>query len=262
MVYSLALNSDGRLLAGTGNNGSLLVIDGHGVYAQLAKAGASQITGISKSSNGKTYLCTANPGKVFSLGPEYEAEGTFESQSFDAKLYSQWGRIEWWGPPATTASAKSPKDSKQQPRLELYVRTGNTEDPGKEWSPWFRPYTSTDSPVGAPPARFLQWKAVIHDGRPGDGIDWVNVAYLPTNVAPVIDAIALQDPGVKVQIPMGMTIPGNVALKQPAIPNPNPSANVNMNAPAAPKFEMQPQGSVQKGYQSVLWAAHDDNDTT
>jgi hypothetical protein len=258
VVYSLGLNSDGRLLAGTGNNGSLLVIDGRGVYAQLAKAGAAQITGISKASNGKAYLCTANPGKVFSLGPEYEAEGSFESQSFDAKLYSQWGRIEWWGPPATGGADKN--TNHKSPRLEFYVRTGNTEDPGKEWSEWFGPYSSTDTPVGAPSARFLQWKAVIHDGRPGDGIDWVSVSYLQTNVAPVIDAIALQDPGVRVQAPVGMTIGGTVALKQPVVPNPNPSIAANINPPSTPKFEIQPQASPQKGYQSVLWAAHDDND--
>ena len=46
VVYALGLNSDGRLLAGTGNNGSLLVIDGRGVYAQLAKCGSAQITGL------------------------------------------------------------------------------------------------------------------------------------------------------------------------------------------------------------------------
>jgi hypothetical protein len=258
IVYALGLNSDGRLLAGTGNNGSLLVIDGRGVYAQLAKAGAGQITGISKASDGKAYLCTANPGKVFSLGPEYEAEGTFESQSFDAKLYSQWGRIEWWGAPSTADPDKN-KNS-QAPRLELYVRTGNTEDPGKEWSEWYGPYSSTDTPVAAPAARFLQWKAVIHDGRPGDGIDWVSVSYLQTNIAPVIDAIALQDPGVRVQAPMGVTIGANVALKQPAVPNPNPSTTINVNPPPTTKFELQPQASLQKGYQSVLWAAHDDND--
>ena len=257
IVYALGLNSDGRLLAGTGNNGSLLVIDGRGVYAQLAKAGAAQITGISKASNGKVYLCTANPGKVFSLGPEYEAEGTFESQSFDAKLYSQWGRIEWWSPPASSSSDKN--SGNKSPRLEFYVRTGNTEDPGKEWSDWYGPYSSTDTTVGAPAARFLQWKAVIHDGRTGDGIDWVSVSYLQANVAPVIDAIALQDPGVRVQAPMGVTIGANVALKQPTVPNPNPSVAVNINPPPQ-KFEMQPQASVQKGYQSVLWAAHDDND--
>ena len=260
IVFSLGLNSDGRLLAGTGNNGSLLVIDGRGIYAQLAKSGSSQITGISRASNGKVYLCTANPGKVFSLGPEYEPEGTFESQSFDAKLFSQWGRIEWWGPPAANEAAQNTKNSKE-PRLEFFVRSGNTEDPGKEWSAWFGPYTTPDTPVQAPPARFLQWKAVIHDGRPGDGIDWVSVAYLPKNVAPVIDGIAMQDPGVRAQVPLGVINQGNVALKQPTAQSPNPLTSViNVTTSASPKFEMQPQGTQQKGWQSVLWSAHDDND--
>jgi outer membrane protein assembly factor BamB len=259
VVYALGMNSDGRLLAGTGNNGSLLVIDGRGVYAQLAKAGSAQITGISHQSNGKVYLCTANPGKVFSLGPDYEAEGTFESQSFDAKLYSQWGRLEWWGPPATTLAVKNAKQSKE-PRLEFFVRSGNTEDPGKEWSTWFGPYTSTEAPIEAPPARFLQWKAIIHDGRPGDGIDWVSVAYEPKNVAPVIDGIAMQDPGVRVQAPMGITVGGNVALRQPPAPNLAQGGVVIGNPSAPPKFEAQPQGTPQKGYQSVLWSAHDDNE--
>ncbi|HYA63076.1 MAG TPA: hypothetical protein VED66_07715 [Candidatus Sulfotelmatobacter sp.] len=258
VVYALGLNSDGRLLAGTGNTGSLLVIDGRGVYAQLAKSGSSQITGISHASGGKVYLCTANPGKVFSLGPEFEPEGTFESQSFDAKLYSQWGRIEWWGAPGA-GIGKTTKDSKE-PRLEFYVRSGNTEDPGKEWSAWYGPYTTSDTPVEAPPARFLQWKAVIHDGRPGDGIDWVNVAYLPKNVAPVIDGIAIQDPGVRAQAPMGMVgQPANVALKQPATPNPA-GGPTGVVITTTAKFEIQAQGILQKGYQSVLWSAHDDND--
>src|SRR5579863_9579650 len=60
VVYALGLNSDGRLLAGTGNNGSLLVIDGRGIYAQLAKSGSAQVTGIAKNSAGKVFLCTAN----------------------------------------------------------------------------------------------------------------------------------------------------------------------------------------------------------
>jgi WD40 repeat protein len=255
VVYALGLNADGRLLAGTGNTGSLLVIDGHGVYAQLAKSGSAQITGISKGANGKVFLCTANPGKVFSLGPEYEAEGTFESQSFDAKLFSRWGRIEWWGAPAVSAQSKG---TSKEPRLEFYVRSGNTEDPGKEWSKWFGPYTTTASQVEAPSARFFQWKAVIHDGRPGDGIDWVSVAYLPRNVMPVIDGIAMQDAGVRAQAPQVIGgQPGNVALKQPQAPT--PSGVVITSGPAA-KFESQPQGTQQRGYQTVLWTAHDDND--
>src|SRR6202022_633525 len=96
VVYSLGLGADGRLLAGTGNNGALLAIDSKGVSAQLAKSGSAQITGISRSKDGKVFVCTANPGKVFSVGPEFEAEGTYESRSFDAQIFSQWGRLEWW----------------------------------------------------------------------------------------------------------------------------------------------------------------------
>jgi outer membrane protein assembly factor BamB len=259
VVYSLALNSDGRLLAGTGNAGTLLAIDGRGVFAQLAKAASAQITGIARNSSGKLFLCTANPGKVFSLGPEYEAEGTYESRSFDAQLFSQWGRLDWWSPPPTPekSGAKS-SGSANPPRLEFFVRSGNTEDPGKEWSRWFGPHTKPGS-VEMPPSRFAQWKAVIHDGHPGDGLDWVSLAYLPRNVAPVIDGIALQDPGVRAQattiIQSGQQ--PSVNLRQPQISNPT---GVVITQSSPPRFEQPPQGFREKGFQSVLWSAHDDND--
>jgi outer membrane protein assembly factor BamB len=259
VVYSLALNSDGRLLAGTGNNGALLAIDGRGVFAQLAKAGSAQITGIARSSAGKLFLCTANPGKVFSVGPEYEPEGTYESRSFDAQLFSKWGRLDWWSPPAAPSDKRAEKSS-GAPRLEFFVRSGNTEDPGKEWSRWFGPYSKLGSNAECPPARFAQWKAVIHDGRAGDGISWVSLAYLPRNVAPVIDAIAVQDPGVRAQanaiIPTGQQ--PSVNLRQPQTSNP---AGVVVTQSSSPtRFEQPPQGFRDKGYQSVLWSAHDDND--
>jgi hypothetical protein len=258
VVYALGLASDGRLLAGTGNAGALLAVDGHGVFAHLAKSGSAQITGIARNSSGKVFLCTANPGKIFSVGPEYEAEGTFESRSFDAQLFSQWGRLEWWSPPPAV-SAKSSANS-NEPRLEFFVRSGNTEDPGREWSRWHGPYGKSGSAMEAPSARFVQWKAVIHDGRPGDGFDWVSLAYLPRNVAPIIDGIALQDPGVRAQSMMGMSSgqPTTVMVRMP--PSPNISGMVITQSSAPPRFEQPPQGTLQKGYQSVVWTVHDEND--
>jgi WD40 repeat protein len=258
VVYSLGLASDGRLLAGTGNNGALLAIDGRGVFAQLAKAGSAQITGIVRNSSGRVFLCTANPGKVFSVGPEYEAEGTFESRSFDAQLFSQWGRLEWWSPPPASAAPSSAHSN--DPRLEFFVRSGNTEDPGREWSRWFGPYTKSGAAVEAPSARFAQWKAVIHDGRPGDGIDWVSLAYLPHNVAPVIDGIALQEAGVRAQSQLGIPSnqPAPVTLKMP--PAPSTTGVIITQSSTPPRFEQPPQGTLQKGFQSVIWTAHDDND--
>ena len=260
-VYALGLASDGRLLAGTGNSGALLAIDGRGVFAQLAKAGSSQITGIVENPSGKVFLCTSNPGKVFSLGPEYEAEGTYESHSFDAQLFSQWGRIEWWSPPATSPKSGSGSSAARgnEPRVEFFVRSGNTDDPGKEWSRWFGPYTKSGAATEAPSARFAQWKAVIHDGRPGDGLDWVSLAYLPRNVAPAIDGIAIQEPGVRAQSPTVVTSsqPPPVTLKMPTAPT---AAGVTITQTSSSRFEQPPQGVMQKGYQTVLWTAHDDND--
>jgi outer membrane protein assembly factor BamB len=258
VVYALGLASDGRLLAGTGNAGALLAVDGHGVFAHLAKSGSAQITGIARNSSGKVFLCTANPGKIFSVGPEYEAEGTFESRSFDAQLFSQWGRLEWWSPPPA-ASTKSSVNS-NEPRLEFFVRSGNTEDPGREWSPWHGPYKKSGNAMEVPSARFVQWKAVVHDPRPGGGFDWVSLAYLPRNVAPIIDGIALQDPGVRAQSIVGMSSgqPTTVMLRMP--PAPNISGMVITQSSAPPRFEQPPQGTLQKGYQSVVWTAHDEND--
>jgi hypothetical protein len=147
--------------------------------------------------------------------------------------------------------------------LEFYVRTGNTEDPGKEWSKWYGPYSGNGAETEAPPARFAQWKAVIHDGRPGDGIEWVNLAYQPKNVAPLIDGIMIQDPGVRAQGQPAMATGAApvVQLKFPPAPPAAGSVIISQSSGSGtPKFDVPPQGTMQKGYQSVLWTAHDDND--
>src|SRR6202166_1454473 len=263
LVYSLGLGADGRLLFGTGNNGALLAIDSKGVFAQLAKSGSSQITGISGDKNGRVFICTANPGKVFSVGPEFEAEGTYESRSFDAQNFSQWGRLEWWSPrtaPNTSSAAKKSSAHDTEPRVEFFVRSGNTEDPGKEWSTWYGPYTHSGVEMEIPPARFAQWKAVIHGGQPGDGVDWASLAYLPRNIAPVVDGIAMQEPGVRANatniISAGQ--PTTVTLKLP--PATNTSGLIITQSSTPPRFEPPPQGVQQKGYATVLWTAHDDNE--
>jgi hypothetical protein len=264
VVYSLGLASDGRLLAGTGNNGALLAIDRRGVYAQLAKAGSAQITGMVRNAQGKIFLCTANPGKVFSVGPDYEPEGTYESRSFDAQLFSQWGRLEWWSPPSVgenaAHAAKNSKILSDSPRLEFFTRSGNTEEPNTEWSRWYGPYEQSGTAVAAPSARYVQWKAVIHGGRPGDGLEWASIAYLPRNVAPVIDGIALQEPGVRAQATFVLSAgqPQSVTLRTP--PAENPTGVIIMQSGPPAKFEQPPQAVQQKGYATVVWSAHDAND--
>jgi hypothetical protein len=271
VIYALGLLPNGKLLLGSGNQGAVLELEGNHIYSRLVHAASRQITSIAAGPGGKLFLAGANPGKIFTLGPGDEPEGTFESQPFDAHIFSRWGRTEWWGQniaPARNASGA---------RIEFYARSGNTSDPENNWTAWAGPYSNVSGDkLDCPPARFLQWKAVLHGGATGPApeIDWVSVAYLPKNVSPEVTAIALQSPGVRVQ---GIALQGPGAEPQTSVqlrmPQPATSAASSINSTftvasganpgtqAGPaRFDPVPQGFSQKGYQAVLWTAQDAND--
>src|SRR5579863_7787131 len=184
VVYSMGLLPDGKLLLGTGNDGAVLKLDGNHVFSRLVKASSRQVTAIAGGPGGKLFLAAANPGKVFSLGPENETEGTFESQPFDAHIFSRWGRTMWLGENAGAASNGSAA------RITIYARSGNTSDPDSNWSDWSGPYANpSGDKLDCPAARFVQWKAVLRGGGSSStapAIDWFSIAYLPKNIAPEV----------------------------------------------------------------------------
>jgi WD40 repeat protein len=259
LVFALGFSATGKLLLGTGNTGNLIEIEGNDVYSTVATTASSQVTSFVARPDGKIFVAAANPAKIFTLGPGYETSGTFESDTFDAKIFSHWGRITWFGENGAT-----------QGKVEFYARSGNTSDPQDNWSPWAGPYKDPGATaIDCPPARFVQWKLVFLNGASDEGgipsVSWVSLAYLPKNVAPVIDDIAVQDPGIRAAgYPMPANGPGNptsVVLRGPHSANAASSVQImTADQVAGSKTEVAPQGFEQKSYQSVLWSAHDDND--
>jgi hypothetical protein len=269
VVYSMGLLPGGKLLLGTGNDGVVLELEGNHIFSKLVKASARQVTAIATAPGGKLFLAAANPGKVFTLGPENESEGTYESQPFDAHIFSRWGRTVWWG------ENVAPTNNTGASRIAIYARSGNTSDPDSNWSDWAGPYANpSGDKLDCPAARFVQWKAVLRGGgsNTAPAIDWFSIAYLPKNIPPEVTAIALQDAGVRVQ---GISLPPVGSGPQPPAqlrmpqPPPSGSANTAFNITPVPApgsssgpahFDPVPQGTSQKGYQSVLWTAEDAND--
>jgi len=83
----------------------------------------------------------------------------------------------------------------------------------------------------------------------------------------VMDDIVIQDPGVRVQgfaaIPGGPGTPTAVQLRLPQRPGAQTFVNFGATADALQRMgrvDVTPQGFSEKGYASVLWSAHDDND--
>ena len=224
LVYALGFDQHGRLLAGTGNRGHIFAINGVDDFTDLIKASATQITAFAAAPGGGLYASSSNLGKIFVLGPGPESEGTYESDVFDAHIFSLWGR----------ASVRSAGN------IELYTRSGNVDNPDRNWSPWTRVNLSAGSELKVPPARFVQWKSVLHAGNPAPRVDEVLLTYLPKNVAPEIDEIIVQ-PGYHYQ-----PIPHVTGSEPPA--------------QGQPRFDPPPPAVRDRDSIGIRWLAHDDND--
>src|SRR5665811_2164619 len=114
-----------------------------------------------------SYASSSNLGKIFVLGPGSEAEGTYESDVFDARGFSLWGRA----------------NVRRTGNVELYARSGNVDNPDRNWSPWTRVDLAAGADPKVPPARFVQWKSVLHAGNAPASVDDVLLNFLPKNVA-------------------------------------------------------------------------------
>ena len=67
----------------------------------------------------------------------------------------------------------------------MFARSGNVDNPDRNWSPWTRIDLARDARTDIPPARFIQWRAVLKPANPPTQIDEIAINYLPKNVAPV-----------------------------------------------------------------------------
>ncbi len=223
LVYALAFDPAGQLLAGTGNKGKIYLIHGS-EYTDLVKASANQVTAFAPAPKGGLYAATSNLGKVFLLGPNSVSEGTYESDVFDARNFSRWGRVEVRG----------------TGNFEIFARSGNVDNPDRNWSSWKKVDLQKNLPVDAPPARFIQWKAVLHSGNPAAAVDSLTLNYLPKNVAPQVDDVTVS---IGSRVPLGTHIGGSG------------SAEASPFEPPVPTIH-------DRRYIAVKWKAHDDNDDT
>ncbi len=228
IVYALAFDSHDKLLAGTGNRGHVFAIEGQDEFSDLLKAPVSQVTGFAKAPGGGLYTASSNLGKIFVLGPGPQTEGSYESDVFDAKVFSRWGRAEFRGSGS----------------VDLLARSGNVDNPDRNWSPWKQVDLGKESEMGVPAARYAQWKAVLHAGNSKPTVDTVTLNYLPKNVAPEIEDVSVQI-GVRYQ---------------PLQKSASLSLGADMSGSSGGHFESPVPSMHDRDSIGVKWNAHDEND--
>src|SRR5689334_4567886 len=233
IVYALAFDAAGRLVAGTGNKGRIYAIEKNGDYTDLLRATANQVSAFSKAPGSGLYCSSSNLGKIFLMGNGTESEGTFESDVKDAQIFSRWGRAEVRG----------------RGNFELFARSGNVDNPDRNWSPWAKIDLAKDARTDIPAARFIQWRAVLKPANPPTMIDEVAINYLSKNVAPVVDDVVVQV-GARFQPQTHVSGPETVTINLG--PPPQQFSGTRMESP--------PTANKDRGFIAVRWGAHDEND--
>lgn len=249
--YDVVIEPSGSLLVGTGTEGKIFRVSGEPARATLlARASAKQVTALLRESSGRVIGAASNPGKLFALSPASARRGAYESDVRDAGNVATWGIVRW-------------RAVLNGGGLEVFTRSGNTATPDETWSAWSKPYSNADGQqITSPNARYLQWRVVMTAGSSGAGpvLTSVTTAYLPRNVRPEVSSITVHPAGAVFQRPFstGETeIAGfeeNTSDGRPA----NQSASAGPGqAPPAPALGRR---IYQKGLQTFVWKADDDND--
>jgi len=221
LVYALSFDAKGTLLAGTGNRGHIFAINGKDDYTDLLIASANQVTAFASAPDGSLYASSSNLGKVFTLGAHPAAEGSYDSDVFDAHIFSRWGRAYY----------------RSAGKVELYARSGNVDNPDRNWSAWEKVDAQKQGQLVIPPARFVQWRAVLLSGGIAPRLESVTLNYLSKNVAPEIDDISVQ--------------PATRYLPIPKLSD--------AGAPGG-HIDVPPTTTHDRDSIGVKWSAHDDND--
>jgi hypothetical protein len=229
VVYALAARPDG-LLALTGNRGRIFRIQDNGDYADVGHLEAQQGLAMTPAGRGSVLIATGNTGKLVEFGAQEKHE--YLSDVLDAGALARFGRVE-----IEPGSAG----------YDLMTRSGNVEQPVRGWSDW---QALSAGAVASPPGRFLQWKAVLHQGGTLSG---VGVNYLAVNAAPVVDDVVVV-PGARLTAQAQQS--GQAQTVNISLPSSSSAANVSFDAGSSANSIA---ATKDRTAITARWAAHDDN---
>ena len=244
-AFALALDPQGRPIIGTGEPGRIRLVTGPQQSTLLAQVPPSQVTALVASTT-PMYVATSNVGRVFALDPTLAESGRYLSEAWDARTVARWGRIGW--------RATLPQGAK----IEIATRTGNSAVPDDTWSEWSQPYAGADgSPIASPPGRFLQWRARLGRQGPGDGpvLSAVSVAYVQSNLPPVIKGLRVHPPGIIRDRPIVSAEPDPEQLAFTGI-------RIGDPGPGSAPTPLSEKRVYVRGMRALEWEADDPNGDT
>jgi len=250
--FDLLVEDGGSVLVSTGSAGKIYRLAGEPWRTMLlTRFDAQQVTAM-LGTGSLQYFATSNPAHIVRVEAGRAADGHFLSDAKDAGTVASWGALSWQAVQARPGG------------VQISTRSGNTPVPDDTWSDWAGPYPRAEGEaVKSPPARYLQWKAVLQNqGGEGPLLVSLSIAYLQRNLRPRVTAVTVYPPGIVFQkpYPTGEADIAGLGDASPEARVPVFSAPLGGATPPPSAGPTLGRRMYQKGLQALTWKAEDDND--
>ena len=190
-------------------------------------------------------FATTNAAAVYRLSSESERRGTFTSPALDAEQVSSFGGLRWRG--------HRPGDAE----VRFSARSGMSSTPDATWADWTAPAAGSEVALaGLPSGRYLQWRAeLVAADSVSPELSEVTVSYRQANLPPVIESLAVLEPG-EILVPSSFN-PANQVF-EPL--HPNREGIFTTLDTGTPRADQRYKTLWKRGYRSLRWEAEDPNE--
>ncbi|MFH1144830.1 MAG: hypothetical protein V1774_09830 [Candidatus Eisenbacteria bacterium] len=239
-ILSLALAPDGRVLAGTGDEGVLFALDSLWNEVRLLDLPEADLLSL-LAADEQLFIGTGNGGAVYRVRWEERRKGEYVSRVFDAEQVSAWGTPGW------IASGSG--------EVVFESRSGQTASVDETWSPWV---ALNRGRIASPAARFLQWRMVLDAGLENDGgaVRRIVVPYRGSNRAPEITSLEVTS---KAPVEVAAEAPGSGPIRQELPGGVRIAYELSAETASPREGDVQP-GLWTRTLRSAVWKAHDPDD--
>ena len=237
IVYAVSGGENGGVLLATGPNGRIYDLR-DGELSLIGAVPEKQIVSIAGN-----IITTTNSGAVYRMETRSAQNPEFRSAAKDVERFSRFGnyRIEGRNLEGNTVAVS--------------FRSGNTRTPDATWSAWTPPQTALEGSIAAPAAQYIQWKLTMPKASANVAVDGVSIAFINRNVAPEIEAIAVQDPAV---IFITNAYPSSPQVVEATNPD-EYGIFTSLDTPRDRTPAEQGKRMFRRGFRTVSWRASDDN---
>src|SRR3989338_6754432 len=230
LILGMSIDTQDNLYVVTGNKSGVYKISKDNISSSLINPEETQVLCCLNTINDELYIGTGNTGKVYRISPSYEKDGVFVSSVLDTVTQSDWGCI-YWGETLLEGT-----------EIKLSTRSGNCEKPDKTWNDWSVPYLLSGEKIMSPPARFIQYKAILQttDSDKTPVLETVSVLYVSKNQPPKIVNFAVEK-------------------ETSGTPQKLPEAKTNGKAESKPQAPASLKPHHQMAQKSIQWEVEDPN---